>query len=333
MTTKGPAQLTGANPRGRRRHGFEALLLVSLVLAVAATAPVAAAEESLPALVIAEGSLSRSEVVAIGRDLVVDGEALSDVAAISGTVHVAGRIGGDLIVLGGDARLAATARVEGDLFVLGGAIHAASGSAVGGRSVAYPTVTSAWLTLLEGPSLGLSAASPIVVAAKLALVAAWLLLTLLLFATSGREVLATAEAVRAEPFRNFFVGLTGVLALALTGLFFSAFAAALVGLPLLALVVVLALLLKLWGMVAVFYAAGDWTARRLLQRRLGPLQAAILGLLLLGVVKLLPWIGVWSWSVATLIGVGASLTSKFGRRQPWFQVNELEDWTARSTRP
>jgi len=309
------------------------LWLICLLLAAAGGgAAAAAADEALPALVIAKGSLSRSEVVAIGRDLVVDGEALSDVAAINGTVHVAGRVGGDLIVLGGDARLAATARIEGDLFVLGGAIHAASGSAVGGRSVAYPTVTSAWLTLLEGPSLGLSATSPIVVAAKLALIAAWLLLTLLLFSTSGREVLATAEAVRVEPFRNFFVGLTGVLALTVTGLFFSAFAAALVGLPLLALVVVLALLLKLWGMVAVFHAAGDWTARRIFHRRLGPLPAAILGLGLLGVVKLLPWIGVWSWTVATLIGVGASLTSKFGRRQPWFQVEELDEWSARSLR-
>jgi hypothetical protein len=293
---------------------------------------VAAADEPLPALVIAEGSVSRSEVVAIGRDLVVDGEALSDVAAINGTVHVAGRVGGDLIVLGGDARLAASARVDGDLFVLGGTIHAASGSAVGGRSVAYPTVTSAWLTLLEGPTLGLSATSPIVIAAKLALVAAWLLLTLMLFATSGREILATSQGVREEPFRNFFIGLTGVLALTMTGLFFSAFAAALVGIPLLALVVVLALMLKLWGMVAVFHAAGDWTARRVFQRRPGPLQAAVLGLGLLGVVKLLPWIGIWTWTVATLIGVGASLTSKFGRRQPWFQVDELDEWTVHSMR-
>ena len=52
----------------------------------------------------------------------------------------------------------------------------------------------------------------------------------------------------------------------------------------------------------------------------------VLGLALLGVVKLLPWIGVWTWTVATLIGVGASLTSKFGRRQPWFQIDELDEW-------
>ena len=81
-----------------------------------------------------------------------------------------------------------------------------------------------------------------------------------------------------------------------------------------------ALLLKLWGMVAVFHALGDWVLSRVLHRRWIPLNAAILGLVLLGVLKLIPWVGAWSWTVASLIGVGASLTTKFGRREPWFET-------------
>jgi len=42
-----------------------------------------------------------------------------------------------------------------------------------------------------------------------------------------------------------------------------------------------------------------------------------IGLLLLGLFKLLPYVGVWTWTVATFIGVGASLTTKLGRREPW----------------
>ena len=44
------------------------------------------------------------------------------------------------------------------------------------------------------------------------------------------------DGVRREPFRSFFVGLTGVVCLLLTGLFFSAFTGGLVGVPLLVLV-------------------------------------------------------------------------------------------------
>lgn len=259
------------------------------------------------------------QVVALGRDVEVDGEAATDVAAVNGSVRVTGRIGGDLIALGGDAFLEPGSTVEGDIFVLGGRIVAAGGSTVLGRSVAYPTVSSAWLVLMEGPSLGHPPFSPVVVGAKLALLAAWLAWSLLVFATNGREVLAASVAVQERPFHNFFVGLTGILAASLSAVFASALTAALVGLPLLALLVLIAMVLKLWGLVAVFHALGHWLTTGVVRRRLTPLNAALCGLIALGALKFVPWLGAWSWTVATCIGVGAALTTKLGRREPWFE--------------
>lgn len=272
------------------------------------------------ALTLGEGALARRQLVAVGRDLVVEGRALADVAALDGDARIVGEVVGDVIVLGGDAVLAATARVGGDVFALGGRVHADPGAEIGGRTVSHPTVSSAWLTLLEGPTLGLSPFDPLVLGAKLALLTAWLALTLLLFATAGTGMLATSESVTVEPFRNFFLGLTATLTLLLGALFFSAFAAALVGLPMLVLVVMVAMVLKLWGMVAVFHAAGRWLLELLGRRTWGmsALNVAVLGLVVLGVFKLLPWVGGWVWTAATLIGVGATLDTKFGRREPWF---------------
>lgn len=277
-------------------------------------------EEARRGLVIGEGSVASRQVVALGRDLQVDGEAAADVAAINGSIEVVGRVRGDVIVLGGDARLGSSAQVGGDVLVLGGRLEADPGARIDGRSVAYPAIGSAWVILLGGPSLGQRTFSPVVVGAKMALIAAWLAWTLLLFAIGGHGVLSGSESVRQEPFRNFFLGLSGVLALFLTALLFSAFTAVLVGVPLMLIVVLVALLLKLWGMVAVFHALGEWVVARVLKRRWTPLNAAILGLGLLGVLKLVPWFGAWSWTVASLIGVGASLTTKFGRREPWFET-------------
>jgi hypothetical protein len=240
-------------------------------------------------------------------------------------VVVNGSGAGDVVVRSGGARRGPRARVEGDLFVVGGAIEAAPGAHIGGRAVSYPTASSAWLTLLEGPSLGLPARSPLVVGGKLALLAAWAALLMLFFATSGRQLLDTADNVRREPFRAFFVGLTGVVAMLLTAVFFSAFAGSLLSFPLLVLVVLLALVLKLWGMVAVFCAVGDWAARRLFRRRRPrPINAGTLGLLLMGALKFVPLVGVWAWSAATLIGVGAALATKFGRNEPWFELQAAE---------
>ena len=42
--------------------------------------------------------------------------------------------------------------------------------------------------------------------------------------------------------------------------------------------------------------------------------------LMIGVLKFLPWVGIWTWTVATFIGVGAALSTKFGRREPWFEA-------------
>jgi hypothetical protein len=315
----------------KKKSGAGFLLAAStlLVALAVAQAPGGARAEggSEPALEIEHGSIARQQVVALGRDVLVDGEALADVAAINGSAHVSGSIGGDLLVLGGRARLEPAARVAGDVFVLGGTLDAAPGATIGGRSVSYANMSSAWLTLLEGPSLGLSASSPLILGAKLALLAAWAALVLLLFAASGREMLQTSDIVRREPGRCFFVGLTGVLALVMTALFFSAIAAWLVGAPLLVLVVILALLLKLWGMVAVFHALGAWLLSRLGRRRLVPLHAACIGLLALGVVKFAPFAGVIVWTVATFLGVGATLITKFGRREPWFATGEALDAT------
>lgn len=302
-------------------------LLAPLAVALLAAAqPPAAAggkgaglERGGAALVLAEGSVARRQLVAVGRHLDVAGHAFADAVALDGTVTVSGRVDGDVLALGGDVRLAPTARVGGDVFAVGGAIRAEPGAVIAGRSVSYPDASAVWLTLLEGPALGLSAASPLVVGGKLALLAGWLALAIAFFAVSGRSMLSTSRGVAEEPLRSFATGVVGVLALLLTALLFSAFAAALVGVPLLALAVLLAVVLKLWGMVAVFHALGDWLGRRLLGRAPQALHAATLGLAVLGLIKFLPYVGVWAWTVATFLGVGAALVTKFGRREPWFE--------------
>lgn len=294
-------------------------IAAALGLLIPIAAPAAAAEPVPEPYRLEAGAYVRDRVVVLGRDFLLAGEAYDDAVVLDGDARVSGRVGGDLIVLGGDARLEPGARIAGDVFVVGGVVEAGAGVQVGGRSVAYPDASSAWLTLVEGPVMGLSAFSPVILGAKLALLAFWAFLLLALFQIGGREVLATSESVRDEPFRNFFVGMTGVFAMVLTALFFSAFAGAFLGLPLLVLVAIVALALRFWGMVAVFHAVGAWICTSLRLRRRPPLTLACYGLLALGLLKLLPYVGIWTWTVATFIGVGASLTTKLGRREPWLQ--------------
>ena len=268
------------------------------------------------------GSVARSQVVGLGRDVLIEGSALSDVAALSGSIRVSGSVDGDVIALGGDVFLEPSARIGGEVLAFGGQIEAAPGASIGGRSVAYPSAAAAWVSLLEAPALGGADSAAVVLAAKVVLLAGWMALLLLLFGISGRQVLSTAEAVRAEPLRNFWLGLGAVVTLFLTALLVGALAGPVIGLPWLVVIALVLLLAKLWGMVAVFYAFGRFVAARF-HKRLAVLHAGALGLAVLGILKLIPQVGLWVWSVATLIGVGASLATKFGRREPWFDAEPL----------
>ncbi|MEM9594511.1 MAG: polymer-forming cytoskeletal protein [Acidobacteriota bacterium] len=276
--------------------------------------------EAVPAYHLAAGSLARSRIVVMGQDMVIDGEAQSHAVALDGNIRVSGRVVGDVIALGGQVELSETAEVGGDVYVLGGHITTAPGAMIGGRSVAYPEASDLWISVIEGPALGRQPGSRVVVGTKLALLAFWSFVTLLILAVARREITSTSDSIRVEPFRNFFLGLTGIAAMVLTALFFSAFTGAVVGLPLLVLLGVVALGLRFWGMVAVFHAFGTWLCQRLGRRPPVPLTAATWGLLTLGAVKLVPYLGIWTWSVATFIGVGAALSTKLGRRQAWFDV-------------
>lgn len=280
------------------------------------------------AVVVGRDSVAASQVVALGRDLVIEGRAAAGVAVIRGSARIRGEVEGDVVVLGGDAELLGSARVDGDVFVLGGAIHSRGGAVVRGRSVAYRTASETLLVLAEGPVLGLSPWSRVVVGTKLALLAAWLIAAMALVGTAWPAIASTAEAIAEAPLRSFATGLVAVLAMLLAALFLASFLGVEAGVPLLALLALAALVLKLWGTIAVFAFVGGRVARlagsrasgqsRSMERGSSPLTTTLAGLIALGAFKFVPWVGVWVWTAATLVGVGASLATKLGRREAWF---------------
>ena len=303
----------------RRHRAVQRLILCAVAAgALSCVAPESSPGTGAPAVVIGPDAVARDQLVAIGRDLELRGEARSDAVVLNGAARIDGVVAGDVIVLGGDVELGPLARLGGDVFVLGGRVDAESGAVVAGRTVAYPRAPSSLLVLAEGPVLGQAALSSAVAMLNLALLLAWLLVTLVLVAGFDPALTATAQSVLERPFRNFFAGLVAVLAVAVTFAVLTAVAPALLGVPLLAVCGVAILVCKLWGTAAVFLAVGA----RLLPDRLGlagrPLAAALCGLLALGLIKMAPYVGGWTWTIVTCVGIGAALDSRLGRRDPWF---------------
>ena len=95
--------------------------------------------------------------------------------------------------------------------------------------------------------------------------------------------------------------------------------------PLIPILGVFAILTKIYGMVAVFHAVGTLVAgsrnrEQLASRKWlrGDLAMVVVGVLILGAIRLIPGVGAIVWGCASIFGVGVALATKFGRREPWF---------------
>jgi uncharacterized membrane protein len=163
-----------------------------------------------------------------------------------------------------------------------------------------------------------------------ALLAVWMIVAVALTLLSGREIRYSSLEMRASALHCFALGLVAVTSFALTAIVFSYLIPYHVGLPLLFALGVFAILTKIYGLVAVFHAIGTLVAgsrtREQLNRRnwlRGDLAMVVIGVVVLGALRLIPIAGPIIWGFASVFGIGTALATKFGRREPWFLAYRL----------
>ena len=157
-----------------------------------------------------------------------------------------------------------------------------------------------------------------------ALLAVWMLAAISLTLLSGREIRYSSLEMRASALHCFALGLVAVTSLALTAIVVS-YVIPYVSVPLLFALGVFTILTKIYGLVAVFHAVGTLVAgsrtREQLARRQwlrGDLAMVVIGVIVLGALRLIPIAGPVIWGLASVFGIGTALATKFGRREPWF---------------
>ena len=164
-------------------------------------------------------------------------------------------------------------------------------------------------------------------AVSVSLLFVWIITAIVVTLMSGREIRYSSIELRTSPLHCFALGLVAVTSFVLTAILFSYLIPFVVGIPLLVALSVFAVLTKVYGTIAVFHAVGtivagarsrdDMARRRWLR---GDLAMVVIGVLLLGAIRLIPIVGPIVWGIASVFGVGTALATKFGRREPWFLV-------------
>lgn len=257
------------------------------------------------------GSRKGHDRYAFGRDIVITSPVAGSVQVYGGSVEVQDVIDGDLLVFGGNVSFSERGRVNGNVIYAGGGI-ANGAERIGGE--AYP------LASVQG-----AAASMTRTAVVLFLLLLWLCAAVIVTLVSPREVRLSSLEVRASVLHCFVLGLVAFTSFVLAAIMFSYLVPYLIGIPMLVVLAVFAIVTKIYGMIAVFHSigtlvAGSRTREQLSSRKWlrGDVAMVVIGVLLLGAVRLVPVLGTIVWSGASVFGIGVALATKFGRREPWF---------------
>lgn len=259
----------------------------------------------------ASGQSRGGDVQYVNQEAYLNEPVLGSVQVYGGTLIVREAIAGDLLALGATVRFEHNGRVKGTLVYANTKLSGAEGR-VGGRI--YP------LASLQGAA---NAVTKNAIIASLLLV--WLIVAVVVTLISGREIRHSSQELRVSALHCFVLGLVALTSFVLTAIAFSYLVPYVVGIPLLAALGVFGILTKVYGMITIFHAIGTLVAgsktRDQLGRRKwlrGDLAMVVIGVLLLGALRLIPVVGTILWSLASIFGFGVALATKFGRREPWF---------------
>ncbi len=298
-----------------------AIMIVLLALFATASAVI-------PPIAGAQQPVSDGGVTALGESLVLETPVTGNVQLLGGDVLIETVIDGDVIAFSADITIGAEGRIKGDVFALGGNVSGTFDN-VDGTIFAPKSVAAA----LEGAPAGsrtiVAATSEpfslVTVALKLSLLLIWLLAAIVIVMIDGKGVRISSLEVRASTFHSILLGLVAFTSFVLTAVVFSYLVPYGIGVLLLIALGVFAVVTKVYGMIAIFHAIGTRIARpdtrEELQQRgwlKGDLAMVVIGLLFLGALRMIPIVGNIIWMIASLIGVGVALSTRFGRREPAF---------------
>ncbi|MHB0972323.1 MAG: bactofilin family protein [Thermoanaerobaculia bacterium] len=266
------------------------------------------------------------DVSAIGRDVTLSAPVSGSVQVVGGTATVDATVDGSIMVIAGTLKFGSNAVVAGDVVALASRVEGLDRAQIRG-DVFAPGSLAVAIRRGNGATLGAmdKPVSLVGLALNLSLLFGWLLAALALTFGAAREVRFSSSEARSSTLHVFTLGLVAFTSFVLTAIVLGYLIPFGVGVPLLALLGFFAVVTKIYGMVAVFHAVGtlvagarshdDLERRRWLR---GDLAMVLIGLLILGAIRLIPFVGALVWMIASICGVGVALATRFGRRDPWF---------------
>ena len=263
---------------------------------------------------MAATAFSDKSIVKIGSDVTIEkGQKVHSVVAIGGQITVSGDVEKSVVAVGGSVVLTKTAVVKGSVVSLGGVIVMARDAEVRGdlteinSNNLYETLTTALSSEWEGWSW-------IFAVISLSIFLVILVLALLIAALLPKPVRIVSEAIRENTFKVILCGILGLVLIAPLALLLTI---SVVGIALIPLEVIFVVCSVLFGFIAVGQFIGAKLLRLLKRPEPGIVRETFWGLVILWLIGWIPYVGWMVKAIAIVIGLGATLVSRFGTHRGW----------------
>lgn len=268
----------------------------------------------------AVGASSGTNIFKIGSDVTIEkGQNIHSVFVIGGQITVSGAVEKSVVAIGGSVVLTKTAVVRGNIVSLGGVIVIARDAEIGGdlteinSSNLYETLATALSSEWEGWSW-------IFAVISIAIFLVILVLALLIAALLPKPVRTVSEAIHESTFKVILCGVLGLVLIAPLALLLTI---SVVGIALIPLEVIFVVCSVLLGFIAVGRITGAAVLRLFHRPDAGIVRETFWGLLIIWLIGWIPYIGWMIKAIAIVIGLGATLVTRFGTHQSWKSAASL----------
>ncbi len=254
-------------------------------------------------------------VVVIGGSAKIHGKVNAAAVTIGGNLEVDGEVGDAAVAVMGNVRATPNARIHGDAVAVGGKVDAADGASISGQTqevdiggIQLPQFE--WLRKwLVHCGLLLRPLAPSVGWVWLLTLGSFVFY-LLLVLVFPRPVRACADEITRRPATTFFIGLLTLLLMPFLILILAVTGIGLLVVPFIFAALVLAGFVGRAGLMqALGLAIGRQSRAEVLQN---PVAAFILGAFIIMLLYLVPVLGLATFALLRIWGLGAALTVAFG---------------------
>lgn len=272
-------------------------------------------------ITVAENEV-QDNVISLGGSIHVKGKVRENVIAFGGSILVEGEVGEAVVGFGSHITLKSTARIDGDVVSLGGVLDKEPGVFLNGDTVSFSFDTPEDLKKFIREGL-FGAFIPLLLVIKLITLFIWFILALALTALFPRQIAFASEQIRRSFGSIFGIGLLSIIIFTGLIIFATVLSFILIGIPVLITLILLAVVIKVFSRVVLFYFFGESLARALGNKKRSTLIAVVIGFLILSVIGFIPILGGLVGLFLSILGWGAVIRTKFGTTENWFRKQTI----------